>query len=93
MEGTETTDSGYTEVELDRIFSDLTKGVVFAWDEEELALAMTIGLADGDVVELSELGTVLLSTPRAEIDGRVSAIKSKIAAGIPLRDAVEATVS
>ena len=82
-------DSGYTDRQLDRIFTSLAKGAKFSWPEEGLACALAIGLSDGDAVMLSERNTVMLTTPRAEIDRRVAAIRAKLNEGMTFQEAVD----
>lgn len=85
-------DSGYTVPELDRLFESLTAGHPQPEGEDGLALALAIGLADGDLTPLSERGTVMLETPRAELDRRIAAIRARLDAGDDLAAAVEAVV-
>lgn len=80
-------DSGYTEAELDALFAELTQGVTFAFDEEAMMLALAIGISAGDVVMLSESGTVMLPGTRAELDANVAAVRAALAKGKPLREA------
>jgi hypothetical protein len=84
-------DSGYTPEELDVLLAPFMKKKP-SWPDENMAIAMQIGLSCGDVVSMSDRGTVLLETPREELDRRVAAIKEKLAAGTPLDEAVEAVV-
>jgi hypothetical protein len=84
-------DSGYTEQEIDALLAPfMAKKQSFG--DQNLLVAMRIGLLDGDVIETSDRGTVLLETPREELDRRVAAIKEKLAAGTPLDEALEAVV-
>ena len=83
-------DSGYTDAELDAIFAELAKGRVFTWGDEGLSIALAIGISDGDCIAMTEHGTVMLETPRAEIDRRVAAIRTALAAGCTLDAAIEA---
>ncbi len=85
-------DSGYTSGELDAIFDDLAKGQKFDSDEgvgSAFGCALMLGIADGDVVPLTERETVMLSTPRDELDRRVAAIREKLRQGMTLGDAVD----
>ena len=82
-------DSGYTSDELDAIFDELTKGRAFTWGDEGLSIALQVGLSDGDVIEMTDHGTLLLSTPRAELDRRVAAIRLAMAGGATLDEAIE----
>jgi hypothetical protein len=85
-------DSGYTTAALESIFAGLAKGVTYADDDEPLALAMALGVADGDVLEMSDSSTVMLSTPRAELDRRVEAVRERMRAGSTFPEAVESVV-
>lgn len=85
------TDSGYTEAQISTLLAPFMVKAA-GWAEENLSTAMVIGLADGDLVELSERGTVLLETPREELDRRMAAIKEKMAAGMTQDAAIEAVV-
>ena len=85
------TDSGYTEQEIDALLSPFMAKAP-RWPDENLSTAMQIGLLDGDVVELSERGTVMLETPRDEIDRRLAAILAKMREGSSPAEAVEAVV-
>jgi hypothetical protein len=85
-------DSGYTPEELDALLTPFMKKKP-SWPDENLLTAMTIGLSDGDVVAMSDRGTVLLETPRAELDRRLAAIREKIAAGLTPAEALEAVLA
>ncbi len=84
-------DSGYTEQEIDVLLAPfMVKKQSFG--DQNLLVAMRIGLLDGDVIELSDRGTVLLETPRAELDRRLVALRAKIEEGMTPAEAVEAVV-
>jgi hypothetical protein len=83
------TDSGYTEDELDTLFAELTAGEDLE-GEAALGLALALGLADGDLVALSERGTVMLNTPRATLDANIATVRTLRAQGHSLTDAVNA---
>lgn len=82
-------DSGYTDDQLEAIFVELTRGVDLSGGDAALSYALAIGISDGDVVGMTEHGTVLLSKPRTEIDRRVAAIRKDLAAGLTLDQALE----
>jgi hypothetical protein len=79
-------DSGYTDRELDGIFRSLVNGDELDWLESFVS-AFVIGLCDGDVVPLTQGGTVRLRTPRAEIDSRVAAVRATMKDGATFREA------
>lgn len=81
-------DSGYTPEEIDALLAPFMKKKP-SWPDENMAIAMQIGASDGDVIGMTEHDTVLLSTPRAEIDRRVAAIRAALAAGRTLDQALE----
>jgi hypothetical protein len=85
-------DSGYTEAELEALFDELAKGARFAAPDEPFRLMLAIGLTDGDIVELSDRNTVMLETPRTELERRVAAIREKQTSGTPLQEAIEAAL-
>lgn len=82
-------DSGYTDDELEAIFVELTRGVDLSGGDAALSYALAIGVSDGDVIGMTEHDTVLLSTPRAELDRRIAAIRAALAAGRTLDQALE----
>lgn len=85
------TDSGYTDQEIDALLAPfMAKRQSFG--DQNLLLAMRIGLMDSDVVETSERGTVMLETPRAELDRRLAAIRAKVKDGLSPAEAVDAVV-
>ena len=82
-------DSGYTEEQLDAIFDSLLKG----HDpdiHERFWLALEIGIVDGDVLPPDNgRETVMLQTPREELDRRIAAVRAAMARGATLQEAVE----
>lgn len=82
-------DSGYTPAELEALFAALTKGARLDPDEAIIA-AVGIGITDGDVLPLTDSGTVLLATPRTTLDRRVTKVRERLAAGDSLTEAIAA---
>ncbi len=82
-------DSGFTDAELEDIFHELTRGVDLSGGDAALSYALAIGISDGDVIQVSERGTLMLTTPRAEIDRRVAAIRKALAGGLTLDQALK----
>ena len=80
-------DSGYTDRDLDKIFRSLVNGAHLD-SLERFTSAVVIGLCDGDVVALAEGGTVMLHTPRAEIDRRVAAVRAAMTDGATFQQAI-----
>lgn len=80
-------DSGYTDKELDGIFTSLAKDADLDW-LECFTSALVIGLCDGDILTFAEPGTVMLRTPRAEIDGRIAAVRAGMMEGATFQEAV-----
>lgn len=85
------TDSGYKPAELRRIMAQFVVEPE-QYPEQNFQNALAIGLLDGDVVEFSKAGTVMLSTPREELDRRVAEVKRRVLAGASVDEAVEAAI-
>ena len=85
-------DSGYTEEEIEAIVCELLDDAMRAdyGLEAGMVLALCLGLGEGDIIEISERNTVILPTPRAAIDRRLSRVRALVAGGMPLSDALDA---
>jgi hypothetical protein len=80
-------DSGYTEMQIDRIFRSLPWGADVGPLEHYMSL-LVIGLSDGDIDVVAKSGTVMLPAPRAEIEHRVGLVRSAIGNGATFLQAV-----
>jgi len=80
-------DSGYTEMQLDRIFMSLLWGADVGPLEHYVSM-LVIGLSDGAVDVIARSGTVMLSAPRVEIDRRVDLVRSAMGKGETFLQAV-----
>ena len=80
-------DSGWTPDEIFSMLEQLPRGT---WGGDDLYIALTIGLLDGDVIETSERGTVLLSTPRAISEARLKEVHSLLSQGMGIDAAIDA---
>jgi hypothetical protein len=85
-------DCGYTPAQLERLAARMFEGAEDLPQEECFMLALCVGLIDGDVHWLSDTGTEMLETPRAELDRRLAAIEVRKAAGDDLPTAIRAVV-
>lgn len=80
-------DSRLTDAEVDALVAELTVDLE-PESEAVFIRCLTVGLVDGDVIQSTDAGTLLLRTPRAEIDARIATIRRHVAAGVPLAEAV-----
>lgn len=85
-------DSGYTSEEIEAILDELVDDATERelGPEAGLMVALEIGILEGDVLEVSDAGTVLLSWPRSAIDDRIAEIRAALARGTPLLNAIAA---
>ena len=84
-------DSGLTPEAIDELLVGLADPETAAeWEHESgLVVALTLGLLEGDVLELSRAVTVMLPESRAAIEARLAAVRAAIAGGATLRQALE----
>lgn len=84
-------DSGYTEPQLDALLTRTVGAARLATLDEigAMGVSLALGVSDGDVIELTDGGTVLLRTLRATIDGRCNVVRAELARGATLDDALE----
>jgi len=80
-------DSGYTEMQLDRILRSLLWGAELGPLEHCMSM-MVIGLSGGDIDVVARSGTVMLPAPRAEIDRRVDLVRGAMGNGETFLQAV-----
>ena len=80
-------DSGYTEMQVDRIFRSLLWGGDVGPLEHYMSL-LVIGLSDGDIDVVAKSGTVMLPAPREEIEHRVGLVRGAIGNGATFLQAV-----
>jgi hypothetical protein len=80
-------DSGYTEMQLDRMFKSLLWGADVGPLEHYLSL-LVIGLSDGDIDVVGKAGTVMLPARRSEIEHRVGLVRGAIGSGATFLQAV-----
>lgn len=81
-------DSGYTDNAISAIVRKFLKaeGADQIPGDSGLMVAMCLGLAEGDVVALSQRGTVMLPETRDAIDARIARARDMLAAGMSLPD-------
>lgn len=84
-------DSGLTHRELDRLFVRALgrKRIKEMSSFEAFSTALVLGVSDGDLVAVSNRGTIMLSTPRARIEANVAAVRAALDAGKTLDEALE----
>ena len=80
-------DSGYTEMQRDRIFRSLLWGADVCSLEQYMSL-LIVGLSDGDIDVVARSGTVMLPAPRAEIEHRIGLVRGAIGKGATFLQAV-----
>lgn len=80
-------DSGYTLEQLEAIIDELCVGLGM---DDSFAVALEIGLLDGDVIESSPAGTVMLERSREDLDARIATVRAELARGVPILVAIEA---
>ena len=80
-------DSGYTEMQIDRIFRSLLWGAEVGPLERYVSM-LVIGLSDGDIDIVGKSGTVMLPAPRAEIERRVGLVRGAMGSGATFLQAV-----
>lgn len=85
-------DSGLTPDQVDAILDELIDSASGAelGPDSGIIVGLRLGLLEGDMLHTSPAGTLLLPTPRTEIDRRVDVMRAAVASGKPLIRLLEA---
>ena len=87
--GREIFDSGYKLGEIYKLVGEFTDDSVREMNDPGMFVAVCLGLLEGDMMALSEYGTLMLPEPRAAIEARIAKVRKLRATGLTMAQVLE----